>query len=51
MSTLTVRVGSNVEYAKYLELGTRRMAARPWLRPALAQSKAKIAALFARGGA
>ncbi len=50
-STLTVRVGTNVKYGMYLELGTRKMAARPWLRPALAQSKAKIAALFARGGA
>lgn len=28
-------VGSNVEYAGYVELGTRYMAARPYLRPAL----------------
>jgi phage gpG-like protein len=28
-------IGSNVEYAGYLELGTDRMAARPFLRPAL----------------
>ena len=29
----TVKVGSNVEYAKPLEFGTRHMAARPWMRP------------------
>jgi len=28
------RVGTNVEYALYLEFGTRRMAPRPFLRPA-----------------
>lgn len=28
-------VGTNVEYAPYVELGTRRMRARPFLRPAL----------------
>jgi HK97 gp10 family phage protein len=31
----TARVGSNVEYAGYVEEGTRRMAAQPYLRPAL----------------
>lgn len=30
-----VRVGSNVPYARFLEYGTRKMAARPWLRPGL----------------
>lgn len=29
------RVGTNVEYAIYQELGTRFMSARPFLRPAL----------------
>lgn len=28
-------VGTSVEYGKHLEFGTRRMAARPWLRPAM----------------
>lgn len=30
-----VDVGTNVEYAPYVELGTSRMSARPYLRPAL----------------
>lgn len=30
-----VRVGTNVEYAAYVELGTSRAAAQPYLRPAL----------------
>ena len=34
---LRARVGTNVMYGRYLELGTRRgLAPRPWLRPALA---------------
>lgn len=32
---LYAAVGSNVEYAGYVELGTPRAAARPYLRPAL----------------
>lgn len=28
-------VGSGLDYAKYLELGTKQMGARPWLMPAL----------------
>lgn len=32
---LFVDVGTDVEYAPYVELGTSRMAARPYLRPAL----------------
>lgn len=27
-------IGTNVEYAPYVELGTRKMTARPFLRPA-----------------
>lgn len=34
---VTVRVGSNVPYARHLEFGTRKMAARPFLRPSLAE--------------
>lgn len=40
------RVGTNVEYAKWLELGTSRMAKRPYLRPALAKSRNKIIKLL-----
>lgn len=29
------RIGTNVEYASYVETGTRYMAAQPFLRPAL----------------
>lgn len=32
---LTVTVGSNLVYALYLEYGTRKMAARPYFRPAV----------------
>jgi len=37
---LVARIGTNVKYAAYLELGTRRMRPRPFLRPALAAAKA-----------
>lgn len=30
-----VYIGSNVEYAPYVELGTSKMAARPFLKPAV----------------
>lgn len=32
---LVAKVGTNVTYAAHLELGTSKMAARPFLRPAL----------------
>lgn len=32
---LVVRVGTNVEYARFVEMGTRYMRARPFLRRAL----------------
>ncbi len=31
----SVYIGTNVEYAAYVELGTRRMGARPYLKPAV----------------
>lgn len=37
---LGVLVGTNVEYGLYLEFGTSKMAARPWLRPAYERNKA-----------
>lgn len=34
-SSYRVTVGTNVEYAPFIELGTRYMSAQPFLRPAL----------------
>ena len=34
MSDTVEVIGTNVEYAPYVELGTSRMSARPYLRPA-----------------
>lgn len=42
------RVGTNVEYAPYLEFGTSRMAARPFLRPAVHRASRAIGAIFRR---
>lgn len=36
VGVLAVRVGTNVEYALYVEMGTRDSPAQPFLRPALA---------------
>lgn len=44
---IAARVGSNVPYARHLEYGTRRMAARPWLRPGLAEFKERFATIVA----
>lgn len=38
----TVVVGSNVEYAEYVHNGTSRMAARPFLREGIDQTKDKM---------
>jgi phage gpG-like protein len=46
---LTGRVGTNVRYGRYLELGTEHgLLPRPWLRRALAESKAEIDSLLSR---
>lgn len=45
--TLTARVGTNVKHGKFLELGTSRMAARPWLRPSLSENKRDIVKIIA----
>ena len=39
-------VGTNVEYAPYVEFGTVRQAPQPYLRPALDENKAKINAII-----
>jgi len=54
--TLTVRVGTNLAYGRYLELGTRSrgkgkgLLKRPWLRPTLVNHQAEIRARFGVGG-
>ena len=41
--SLTARVGTNVDYGKHLELGTRRsIKPRPWLRPAFLWATTRI---------
>jgi len=39
-------VGTNVEYAAYVELGTSRQAAEPYLHPALQKNKDKAKTLI-----
>ena len=41
------KVGTNVLYARYVEEGTRKMAARPYLKPALQKNMAAIIKEFA----
>jgi phage gpG-like protein len=45
---LTARAGTNVKYGRWLELATRLMAARPWLRRALKEMTGFIRAVMAR---
>jgi len=40
------RVGSPLKYAKFLELGTRKMARRPWLSKADTASRGRIRRIF-----
>lgn len=47
-STLTGKVGSNIEYAPELEFGSSRIAPRPWLRPALEQNEKNIEKILAQ---
>lgn len=42
------RVGTNLLYGRYLELGTRRMAARPYLRAALRKYTPELAMILTR---
>lgn len=43
---LVARVGTSVLYGRHLELGTSKMAARPWLRRALREKEAEIIAII-----
>lgn len=44
----SAQVGTNVEYAPYVEYGTYKMSARPFLRPAVENYKDKYQAIFKR---
>jgi phage gpG-like protein len=44
--TITVRVGTNVPYGKWLELGTHNMAPRPWMTLGLQEFAGEIQALL-----
>jgi phage gpG-like protein len=46
---LVGRVGTNLPYGKHLELGTKRMAARPFLRRSLLENREKIVEILNRG--
>lgn len=45
---LRSRIGSPMKHGLYLELGTRRMKARPWLKPALNMSLERIKRIATR---
>jgi HK97 gp10 family phage protein len=47
-TSLTARVGTNVRYGRFLELGTSNMEARPWLRRALNEMMPQIKAMLAK---
>lgn len=42
VSPKEARVGTNVDYSIYVEMGTRKMSARPYLKPALHDNQAQI---------
>jgi HK97 gp10 family phage protein len=44
----TAYIGTNVEYAPYQELGTSKMKAQPFLRPALDNQERQINEVFAK---
>lgn len=41
-------VGTNVEYSVYVEFGTSRMAAQPYLRPAVESARRKSERIFSQ---
>lgn len=42
----TVYLGTNIEYAPYVEMGTVKMEARPYLRPAITDNLEEYKAVF-----
>tara|TARA_Y100000114_G_scaffold44835_1_gene40539 strand:+ start:28924 stop:29352 length:429 start_codon:yes stop_codon:yes gene_type:complete len=49
-TALSISVESKAPYSKFLEFGTRKMSARPFLQPALEKNRRKIKSKFAKGG-
>ncbi len=47
--TLTARVGTNLAYGRYLEMGTVRMRPRPFLRRTLAEERQVITDMIQHG--
>jgi HK97 gp10 family phage protein len=41
-----VRIGTKVKYAPYVEYGTYKMSAQPYLRPAVLDNKKRIKGIF-----
>jgi HK97 gp10 family phage protein len=50
MGRFFVVVGTNVDYGRFTELGTRRMKPRPWLRPAFRRNRNRIMKEFSKTG-
>lgn len=46
VSNTEAAIGTNVEYAPYVEFGTKRMKAQPFLRPALDDVKDEVRDIF-----
>lgn len=42
----SVLIGSNVQYAPYVELGTSKMRAKPYLRPAIEDHRSEYQKIF-----
>jgi phage gpG-like protein len=47
-SNLVARIGTNVVYGRYLELGCRNLLPRPWLRRAFAESAPVVRRILSR---
>lgn len=46
---VTSRVGTNVKYGRFLEIGTSKMQRRPWLSRGLTEAAAAMRAVLKRG--